>query len=654
MTNYIYGDDTNNNLGGDTNPFDLTDLIFGYGGQDFLVGGDGNDTIFGGTGNDFIADTFFVLLTNPGNNYFSGDGGNDEIYGNQGNDTLDGGDDNDTLNGGGGKNILNGGFGDDVLISGHGNDDLQGEYGINTYVFDADINLGSDFISREWGSKSILDFSSTTTQSVTVNLNSHSNQTINSNLILGFYPYINQNIGNIYGGSQGDTLTGNNLANTFYGNAGNDYLSGGAGNDTLYGGIGIDTLSYYSASGSVIVNLANGTSWGADGSDTFSSMEVVYGSAYNDNLLGSSSSDTLYGFGGNDTLTGGAGNDYLDGYFGNDQVDYATASAAVNVNLSTGVATGGAGTDTLVGIEAVQGSSYSDTLIGGAGNDTLYGSLVYYSYNEGNDYLDGRAGDDYLYGGAGNDTATYLAASGGVFVNLDNGQVSGAFGYDTLDSIEIVQGSNYNDSLFGDYYGNDTLYGNGGDDYIGGGFDGDDYIDGGSGKDTLSGNYGLDTLDGGLGNDSLDGGIGEDFLSDVSGGDDTLIGGSGNDTLYGWSGNDTLTGGEGNDYLDGYSGTQFSVELDALTGGTGADRFGLGYAGYPVYYQGAGLALITDFSLTEGDKIQLGGSSSQYTISTGNFNNNVSVDTMIYWGSDLVGVVSDVNVVGNSNAFIYV
>jgi hypothetical protein len=59
-------------------------------------------------------------------------------------------------------------------------------------------------------------------------------------------------------------------------------------------------------------------------------------------------------------------------------------------------------------------------------------------------------------------------------------------------------------------------------------------------------------------------------------------------------------------------------------------------------------------TLTEGDKIQLGGSSSQYTITTGNLAGTASLDTIIYYGSDLVGVVSDVNIIGNSNAFIYV
>lgn len=84
------------------------------------------------------------------------------------------------------------------------------------------------------------------------------------------------------------------------------------------------------------------------------------------------------------------------------------------------MATGGAGTDTLVSIESAIGSSYNDTLIGGNG-------------------------DNYLYGGAGIDTTSYLAATGGVFVNLDNGQVTGAMGNDALGSIEVVQGSNYID-----------------------------------------------------------------------------------------------------------------------------------------------------------------------------------------------------------------
>jgi VCBS repeat-containing protein len=101
---------------------------------------------------------------------------------------------------------------------------------------------------------------------------------------------------------------------------------------------------------------------------------------------------------------------------------------------------------------------------------------------------------------------------------------------------------------------------------------GNDFITGLDGKDIISGNAGNDKIDGGSGNDKLYGGDGND----------TLIGGSGNDLLWGDAGDDLLYGGKGN---------------DTLTGGSGSDIFAIA--------KGNGVETITDFSLSQGDKIGL-------------------------------------------------
>lgn len=135
---------------------------------------------------------------------------------------------------------------------------------------------------------------------------------------------------------------------------------------------------------------------------------------------------SFYGEAGNDTLFSGLGDDLLNGGDGSDTASYANASAAVTVTLaSQGVAqaTGGAGSDTLVGIENLTGSNYADTLTGddfanilsggfgadtvsgGLGADILYGNQdadVLYG-NQGNDILYGGQGDDVLYGGQNDD-----------------------------------------------------------------------------------------------------------------------------------------------------------------------------------------------------------------------------------------------------------
>ena len=79
----------------------------------------------------------------------------------------------------------------------------------------------------------------------------------------------------------------------------------------------------------------------------------------------------IIGTSGNDTLISGAGDDTMDGGAGFDTASYINATAIVLVNLSTGIAWGGAGTDALANFEAIAGSAFGDSLIGDAGNDAL-------------------------------------------------------------------------------------------------------------------------------------------------------------------------------------------------------------------------------------------------------------------------------------------
>lgn len=108
-----------------------------------------------------------------------------------------------------------------------------------------------------------------------------------------------------------------------------------------------------------------------------------------DRLDGGAGHDRLAGDDGHDTLDGGAGDDTLTGGHGTDTATYASAGAAVRVNLATAgaQATGGAGSDTLAGIERLVGSAFGDRLTG----------------NGGANRLDGGAGADTLRGGGGAD-----------------------------------------------------------------------------------------------------------------------------------------------------------------------------------------------------------------------------------------------------------
>ena len=168
------------------------------------------------------------------------------------------------------------------------------------------------------------------------------------------------------------------------------------------------------------------------------------------------------------------------------------------LNLTTGLATTSSKTDTLVGLENATGGSAADLLIGdaavnvlrgGGGNDILVGSGGDDALlgDAGSDRLGGLAGNDRLNGGAGADTADYSSFFSanlrvGVIVDLVRGQAAGD-GTDSLDAIENVLGSSFNDRLIG----------NGGANILTGAA-GNDLLDGKAGKDKLNGGGGNDVF----------------------------------------------------------------------------------------------------------------------------------------------------------------
>lgn len=225
-----------------------------------------------------------------------------------------------------------------------------------------------------------------------------------------------------------DTLTGTSGVDFLRGLAGNDTLNGLDGNDTLNGGAGADVIDggygndtavYEDSPAAVSINLTTHTASGGDATgDTLISIENIVGSAFDDMLVGDSGANILEGGAGSDT------------------VSYAASSAAVVVNLATGVTAGGDATgDTLISIENVLGSAFADALVGSSAANTLEGL-------GGDDFLDGGAGNDFLDGGAGNDTALMRVASNAATLTFSgNGDLvaQSAQGTDTLRSIETLQ-----------------------------------------------------------------------------------------------------------------------------------------------------------------------------------------------------------------------
>ncbi|MEO0830005.1 MAG: calcium-binding protein, partial [Pseudomonadota bacterium] len=146
--------------------------------------------------------------------------------------------------------------------------------------------------------------------------------------------------------------------------SGNDYADGLNGNDVIFGGAGDDSLR---------------------------------GGEENDTLHGQANDDVLNGEDGNDILLGGTGTNVLKGGAGVDTASYRDAGAGVQASLlSSREQVTGVSTDLFEGIEALEGSNFSDTLEGDTRANTLSGL-------GGNDTLLGGRGADRLIGGSGRD-----------------------------------------------------------------------------------------------------------------------------------------------------------------------------------------------------------------------------------------------------------
>ncbi|VVO68444.1 retention module-containing protein [Pseudomonas fluorescens] len=170
----------------------------------------------------------------------------------------------------------------------------------------------------------------------------------------------------------------------------------------------------------------------------------------NDVLTAGSGNNELHGDAGKDLLFSGIGNDLLDGGTGIDTASYAHATAGVTVNLGLtgGQNTLGAGTDTLTGIEKLTGSNFNDTLTGDNNSNVIDGGL-------GSDILNGGGGDDFMIGGLGNNTLTggagadtfqWLKGNSGHDVVTDFTP-----GTDKLDLSQLLQGENGTTASLDDY-----------------------------------------------------------------------------------------------------------------------------------------------------------------------------------------------------------
>jgi Ca2+-binding RTX toxin-like protein len=518
------------------------DTLLGGEGSDYLTGGSGDDVLNGGNGIDtadyFFSDTSAGIVVNLVAGTATGGGGSDTLVGIE---NVNGSDFNDTITGDAGNNFIDGRGGDDTLLGGAGADNLSG--GAGNDILDGGVVLDHTG-NTDWN---FVSYTSST-GSVSINLSgitgdgSVGSGTATGDASVGVDTLIN--ISNMSGSNFNDSITGSSalIFENFEGGAGNDALDGGAMTDTLNGD-NTNRVSYFNTLGAgVTVDFIAGTAVGAAGSnagsDTIVNFTQILGSSFNDILLGSDRTDFTEQF------EGRQGNDTIDGRGGFDLARYGNATASVNVNLLTGIATGaGTGTDTLLHIEGVVGSTFDDILTGG---NSASGVTVSDGLSE---IFRGGAGNDTIDGGQGYDRTDYTSATAGVTVKL-NGALDGTAsdgqgGIDILRNIEGVRGSDFDDTLTGSdsatfesfegIKGNDTINGLGGIDRV-------DYRNSRAGvtvnltSGTASdGEGGTDTL---LNIENVRGS--RDF-------NDTITGSAADNRLEGLGGNDTINGGAGFD-----------------------------------------------------------------------------------------------------------
>ncbi len=597
--------------------FDGDDIIFGGNGIDVIQGGDGDDWIYG-IGHEGVE----TVET------FSGDDGDDLIYlgWTSMSALVDGGDGTDTasfvyvngtvtadlstvttdplstpnatstnkadslisnyaltdienLAGTANDDKLTGDTGDNIIQGNAGNDTLAGGGGTDTASYRD--NAGKVAVNLAKGNAAEYDAAGSTV--------------VSSDTLAGFEA--------AFGSDFDDTLTGGE---------GDDILAGGAGNDNLDGGPGTNTLSYMINSGSVSVDLLDGTTEenGPTGGssagtpvseDTFSNFQRFVGTPFDDQWRSTPAGDY--------EIDGGAGVDILR---------FGAVDNGVKVDVSTGViADNGYGKQaTIANVEQIDGTDFNDSLTGDANANRLRGL-------SGDDILIGGDGDDNIITDDGQDKVT--PGAGADSVNLtqsatqesdyESNMVSGKLSEWSNDTIEymgytdflVVEGSSekaelttksaneldvkldsssafeIRDPVFGTSTSDIVQQFSGGNlvlSYKGASLDSDAVaahftsptpVTGGSTatevNDLLVGSSKNDRLSGRAGDDVLHGLAGADVLTGDNG-DDALLGGDGNDWLYAGAGNDIIVSGPGiADVAYGQSGADTHVFGDELANG---------------------------------------------------------------------------------------
>jgi Ca2+-binding RTX toxin-like protein len=442
----LFGSNGNDTLTGN----DENNRIYGLSGSDTIEGGLGTDSLDGGANIDTVsyrnsnAGVIVILADSNINQLSVATGGHaaGDILSNF--ENLTGSAFADILTGTSAANTIRGGAGNDQINGGNGNDTLNGDGGSDTINGNGDIDM-VDYSAYSFSlpgvaidARFVLSINLTAGQALEQELISLGGNNADVYMPQTRFTDTLSGIEGAIGGNNTDSFTGDTNANQFDGRGGDDVFFADAGADRYTGGTGVDGLEFATSAAGVTVNLFSGIGTGGNAQgDTYTTIEDVIASAYNDTITGNNDvnrlegrngDDTLDGLGGDDFIFGGDGRDTIIGGNGSDQMwggagtgadqftggddsgvdlvryddaNYGDLSLRLdNATLSTGTVAVG---DAYFGIEGLVGGAGNDVVIGNASANHLFGG-------GGLDFLDGREGNDRLTGGSGADRFRFATA----------------------------------------------------------------------------------------------------------------------------------------------------------------------------------------------------------------------------------------------------
>jgi len=580
----------------------FNDTLIGNSGNNALEGGVGADTLIGNGGAlDFAsyahAQTGVTAnLANP--NLNTGDAAGDTysgingLIGSNSADVLTGDNNDNLLRGRGGGDTLDGGIGSDTAdyFNGPGvRADLSnpasntGDAAGDSYISIENLrgssfndtligNAGSNRIDGGLGLDRTIYTAASGGISVDMAAGTVSGPGVGSDTLVSIEEIRGSNFADTYvaTGYTGVSPIGSVSANF-------NEFEGMAGDDTITG-YGATQLAYLNATAGVTVNFtswvagqgASGTATGdtSVGTDTFTGVQGIRGSEFDDTFHGS---NNLTGV---EVFQGRAGNDFIDGGGGFDRVLYVfrtddNVTGGITINMADGTVVGDAsvGNDTLRSIEAARGTNFADsynaalfttTNINGP-NFGSAGFITIGSFQAAFNEFEGLGGNDTITGN-GNTRIDYINATAAVTVDLQAGTATGdaSVGSDNFSGVNSVQGSYFNDALYGSNNALNTT------ESFDGGAD-DDRIDGRGGFDQAFYTNAVGTVSGISVTVTTDTIAGDAFhvVGDASIGTDTLI---------------AVESVRGTNFADTYNATGFNgASTDVLPNGPHFNEFeGLG------------------------------------------------------------------------------